>query len=252
MLRYFTREWLSDHKIYFETIAALLVGVASVSLAFASNSVARQANRIASNQIQLTRAEKQPVLTFDLALGYDSIRKVYAYQQLAITNIGEPLSEFESDVAVFFRIDLGLRNGTQANRALVPVWDYYDTSFPSSHRVGRLASYINATVRRGNHDAALDLSRRFSDSMDSIAAYALVDVVQYVRVKYRDIFGEEHTRYYELPVLKGAVEIPADTGAVLFARWGEGFSKDTRVMLATATPRDVYAAFDRVRKLRAE
>jgi hypothetical protein len=74
------KTWLTDNKIYFETIAATLVGMASAFLSVASVKVAYDTNRLTSAQLQVTKAEHLPVLNFAVDRQRDPTTNIVAYE----------------------------------------------------------------------------------------------------------------------------------------------------------------------------
>jgi hypothetical protein len=99
------KKWLQDNKIYFETIAAALIGIASIFLTIASIRVASETNKISKMQVQMARAEHLPVLDLVMDIQKEPEGKVYAYDQLTVRNLGSPLSEFSEEEATFFKVE---------------------------------------------------------------------------------------------------------------------------------------------------
>ena len=164
--------WLTANRIYFETIAATLVGVASVLLSVASIKIAYDTNRLTSAQLQMAKVEHLPVLNFDLNLQRDPTTNNYAYEQLTITNIGAPLGEFTNEEATFFKTEYIVLSPFKRDVALVPINAYYGTGFETQNKTGELAKWVNFSTPGGNHNKASQVIKDSAELARSQSAIA--------------------------------------------------------------------------------
>lgn len=90
------RDWLEKNKIFFETITAVFLAIMAIVVSF-------EANQIASYQTKIMKAEQSPILHFKVDEIYDPTTSNYTRDELIISNVGSPLSEFKYDHVVFFK-----------------------------------------------------------------------------------------------------------------------------------------------------
>lgn len=182
------RDWLVKNKIFFETITAVFLTIMAIVVSF-------EANQISSYQTEIIKKQQLPILHFEVDQIYDSATSNYTRDELTISNVGSPLSEFKSDYAIFFKIDSGQRD-EPPKTALIPLEGYYFHTVITNKPVGELARIANYAIPEGNNYKAGQTMRSFYKYAEERNAWGLIDIVRYVRVKYKDIFGDYHIEYY--------------------------------------------------------
>lgn len=182
------RRRLQRNKVFFETLASITLTIMAVLVSW-------HATRIAALQTELTKLEKQPIFRFDVVLQFDPATQVYARDRLVVSNIGTPVREFDCRVYTFFKAEYG-RRGQPLKTALIPLHGYYSASGVSKNLTGELQEFVAPDVPEGNNSRAANLIRGFGRRGDQHDAFAFLDVLRYVRVRYKDIWGEWHDDLY--------------------------------------------------------
>lgn len=181
------RDWLNNNKIFFETIAVLLLALMAIIVSW-------NTNQIASYQTDIMKSEHLPIIHLDIAQIYDPSTKNYTRDELIISNLGAPLSEFETEEAIFFKV--GYSNHKDGKIALIPLYGYYNAIFLTGNATGELVTFLNDEVAEGNKYRAVHMSSEYNDFVQKRNGYGFANLVRYVRVSYKDIFGEIHKEFY--------------------------------------------------------
>jgi hypothetical protein len=181
------RDWLNKNKIFFETIAVVLLAIMAIIVSW-------NTNQIVSYQTDIMKSEHLPIIHLDTALIYDTSTENYTRDELIISNLGAPLSEFESQEAIFFKVQYGLIN-KELKTALIPIYGYYFLG-GTGNATGKLEKLANYALPEGNNYKAVHVTWAFSDFAQKKNAHGFVDLVRYIRVIYKDIFGEIHDEFY--------------------------------------------------------
>ena len=183
------RDWLTANKIFFETITAVLLSLMALMVLI-------QTNQIASYQTTIMKSEHLPILHLNVDLEWNSTAAKYSEDELTISNIGAPLGELKSRVAIFFRVKWETQNN-EPKEALVPINDYYYVEITDNPQ-GELRRYyyLDSSGHRGNYYKAVNINWEFSDYANEKNATGYVDLLKYVKLIYKDIYGDNHIEYY--------------------------------------------------------
>ena len=189
------RDWLNTNKIFFETITAVLLSLMAITVSY-------QTNQIASYQTIIMKSEFLPILHLNVDLEWNNTAAKYSDDELTISNIGAPLSELKSTGAIFFNVKWDTQN-EEPKEALVPINDYYYMEINDNPQ-GELRRfyYRDPSGHRGNYYKAVNINWEFSDFANEKNATGHVDLYRYVKLSYKDIFGDNQIEYYLVNDLK--------------------------------------------------
>ena len=187
------RDWLDTDKIL--SITAIFFSLIAIAVSI-------NANQIASDQTIIMKSEFLPILHLNVDLEWNNTAAKYSDDELTISNIGAPLSELKSRGAIFFNVRWDTQND-KSKEALVPIKDYYYVEIINNPQ-GELRSfyYTDPSGHRGNYYKAIDMDLRFFNFAETKNATGSVYVVRYVKLSYKDIFGDNHIEYYLVNGLK--------------------------------------------------
>ena len=225
------RDWLDKNKVFFETISAVLLAAMAIIVSY-------EANQIASYQTELIRLEHQPFLDFDIDLAFDPIESKYTHDRLTISNVGSPLSEFDCQHAVFFKVEYG-EIEEKLRSAMIPLIGYYDTTFQTNNPRGKLATLANSGITEGNNWKTTQTTLEFMNFARKKNATGFAEIVRYIRVCYKDIFGETHDEVYFVDTL-GTHKLPEIEGKKIFEEYESKFSQKRFLEFSSASPELIY------------
>ena len=212
------KEWLTDNKIFFETIAATMLTFMAVILSFAQLAITQEQTAYLEQQIIIEREQALPQFVVISKTFPGEGTNQHEDDKIFMYNQGNTALNITTKVAVFFNIDY--LNGPEQKDILVPVDGYYWWHVMSGESTGLVVTIENPK----NH-----LKRSIiEDELSKLAAANNViinlNIKRYVQITYRDIFDELHTKYYLVVPFSGGELVQVDDGEKLFVQHQEGFS----------------------------
>lgn len=225
------RVWLKNNKIFFEIFAAVVLPTMAIFVSW-------EANQIVANQTEIMKSERLPVLYLNVAQIYDPNTKNYTQDELSIYNVGGPLSEFNFKEAVFFKIAYGRPPG-EMKTALVPLIGYYSTGFVTNNPTGELAQLVNYEVTEGNNYKAVHTSWAFSDFASKKNALGFADIARYVKVTYKDVFGETHNEFYFASPMR-TFKLSDIEGTKIFKQYEDNIGITSLDFYSEVSPESLY------------
>jgi len=232
------RIWLERNKIFFETIAAVLLGIMAVILSVQSNNISTQTNKIINYQTEIMRTEHLPILHLEVELVYDTLKEFFANDKLVISNVGAPLSEFSCRNVEFFEANYGKLGDMKI--ASIPLNAYYGVTMITNKPTGVLATLVNLHTSGGNNRKAFETSRSFARFAEQRDAYGFADIRRYVKVSFKDVFGETHDEFY-LANSFGANKLSDAVGMKIFEDYESKFENSLFIEFSKVTPELLYA-----------
>lgn len=228
------RACLRRNKIFFETITAASLSIMAILVSY-------QSTRIASLQAQLTTLEKLPILRFDVTLEFDPTRNVYHRDTLVISNSGAAARDFESESYIFFEVKYR-RDAGQSQIALVPVNGYYSASFKTKNVTGKLETKTDFAIKEGNNFKAAEIERQFTKLTRERGVHSITRIVRYIRVTYKDIWGDRHDDVYWVDSITTSKLEEAD-GKRIVQEYGMKFTRGQFLELDQASAGSLYEKF---------
>lgn len=184
------RDWLERNKIFFETITAIFLTIMAIE-------VSLEANRIASYQTDILKSENLPLVYCVESSNYTSGGYV---GQLTIYNAGPPLTEFDCAVLVFYKVVYLQSSGTldmEERTALIQLSNYY-TGNLTHNPTGVLAKFSGENYIEANR-AKISFCELAWEPINRTSYFPFlrdIEIVKYINVEYKDIFGETHAETY--------------------------------------------------------
>lgn len=209
------RAWLTDNKIWFETLTASLLSLMAVIVSVAQSCTASRQAELTSLQTQIAEAQALP--QFEVALRprlNDATGKFDDYV-LVVNNRGGPIHDFAAEAAYFIQITIP-GEGLSLLKADVPVNGYFTASFISVASTGELVTMV------GNHNNArtAEIQQELRQAADAKHwGFANMDEQVIVRFRYRDLLDRQHEDYYEAHPVGGGSRVPEQIGRARFAKW---------------------------------
>ncbi|MDA2210237.1 hypothetical protein [Bacillus cereus group sp. MYBK195-1] len=199
-----------------------LTAVVSVIIAVISLFVAWQAKEIANRQIETAKAEKSPLIYFDM--NYDEDDKGnFIGTNLEVSNEGGLLREYGVDLVTILELRISDFSKDKVEKTLkIPIHNYYDISGKSGASQKKLVTYDNLFLKEGNHAKINRVFSEFSEKTKSLndekekqtgKAFLIgyPELKTYVKVWYKDIYNEKHIQYYSVDNM-GATQINNEKG----------------------------------------
>ncbi|MGE7866667.1 hypothetical protein ACQKNO_10445 [Bacillus paramycoides] len=199
-----------------------LTAVVSVIIAVISLFVAWQAKEIANRQIETAKAEKSPLIYFDITYDEDD-KGNFIGTNLVVSNEGGLLREFDVDLVTVLELEISDFSKDKVKKILkIPIRNYYDIGGKSGASQKKLMTYDNLFLKEGNNAKINRVIREFSENIESLneekekqtgKAFLVgyPELKTYVKVWYKDIYNEKHTQYYNVDNF-GATRINDERG----------------------------------------
>ncbi len=237
------RRCLRDNKIFFETIAATLLGMMAIIVSVmqiaqsswqshVSNQIAQDSISIASSQ--KTLAEKQTEL-LDLqtkialqevipqfVITADQVTDDTGFatdDRLVVRNIGGVVRELHCEHAVFLDIKLYYRTPREGKpiKKWIALNNYYAATLHDARGEGPVLTLVG----ENNNKLAVQLKRDFAQQAEANGMFGSAERRRYLRLKYRDMLGNEHDDFYFVPMIFGAHHLTPEEGESQFDAFHE-------------------------------
>lgn len=209
------RSWLKLNKIFFETVAALMLSIMAVLVSFAQLRTASKQTDLSEIQTRIAQAQAAPRFEIIFQPVKNEETGFFDTRRLVIDNRGGAVRDFFAEAASFLDVDVSAgREGS--GKLEISLSDYLNSQFVSANGTGTIAtisSYQNNKLV-SDFSAAIRVS-----SQERKWEYALASVRNYVRLSYVDILGVAQADYYIIPAVGGASLLPANEGAAIFKKW---------------------------------
>ncbi|EOP13224.1 hypothetical protein ICS_01388 [Bacillus cereus BAG2O-3] len=219
-LKRFLRD--KDNRDFVVALISGFAAVISVVIAGVSLYVAWQAKEIANLQIETAKAEKSPLIYFDMTYDEDD-KGNFIGTNLEISNEGGLLKEYGVDLVTVLELEISDFSKDKVKRTLkIPIRNYYDIGGKSGASQKKLVTYDNLFLKEGNNAKINRIIREFSEGTKTLndekekqtgKAFLIgyPKLKTYVKVWYKDIYNEKHTQYYNVDNL-GATQINDEQG----------------------------------------
>jgi hypothetical protein len=215
-----------NHKEILVSITSLLISVVTIFIMITTNNIMQTTNQIMENQTEISKADKLPILNFEITYLEDE-SGFARNEQMFIYNEGGIIKEFEYEEITYIDILVSDYSKEEPNINInIPIDDYYDASFKTGALQKKLVTFTNYGIKEGNNRKQFDLIKKFMSLVENYEekrnketgrAFTIgpIEFNTYIFFKYKDIYGENHVEYYRVDVF-GAEKIDNSYGKKIF------------------------------------
>ncbi len=178
------KDWLERNKIYFETLAPVLISIAALFVSVSSY-------LLTEKQLQIASLDAEPNIYLKEVYLYDPTLKRAYEQELRIFNSGESISNFDASLHTIVEVEFYTPQGKQT--AYVPLYGYYHGWYSTDEPTGEL------TLVKGHLN-----NERFFDVIWSLKDPKFIEehgtvflrLRHSVEVTYSNKLGEKGQKYF--------------------------------------------------------
>ncbi len=220
--------WLDRHKIIFEIIVGSALVCASIIVSFLQW-------RTAHLQALLAKRQSEPTFSISTHQTKPNGEEKFTDEELYITNVGAMALEPRGKIRTWIEGSLIGKNEPVKKTLLVPLKGYYFASLISGGQVtGLLEKYSGGH----NWQTWIDLDRAATKLAASKDYYLELRLRTYAEVSFKNILGEQQTKYYRVEPITGSVQISNEDGKRFV---DDAFAPMNFVELGKLTPEDLFA-----------
>lgn len=182
-----TRKWLEENKVFFTTIAAILLSVMAIIVSW-------QTNLITQEQTKVIQREQLPSIRMEVSLpAYDvETGETSGRDILYIYNNGAPIYEFNIENMVFIEICY-TENHENMRSVLYPILGYYNSTTIPARSTGAIAYIFSNEESWYKFDEVDQAFRKFAENNNGFGCLLLQ---RYIIFEYTDVFNEYHSEIY--------------------------------------------------------
>lgn len=187
------RERLERDKIFFDVIASVFIGGASLIVSYSALSVN-------DRMLAATEVSSLPHFSIGKDARFDEASKSYVEETMFLSNHGAPVFNWSWRTKTFIVVE---QPGRKEHFALVPIIGYYFSQFRTSEVSGKLASAIG----HNNLEKFAVLYKKSleNNSSKDVKDYCFLKLVTISEVSYEDRLGHRGAVYF-----KDYVKVSAD------------------------------------------
>src|SRR6267142_2156007 len=212
------RRYLDRNKVFFETLAASLLSLMAIIVSVVQIGLAIKQNKLTQTQTEIARTQALPQFVVNLKQIYDPMAEKYTEDQIVATNQGGLVQELDCNFVVF--IDTGYLVHADSRQKLLPLDGYYNGIFLTGEGSGKVV-----TIKGINNTGKFSqLASQISEVAQAKGVICTVELKRYIRLRYRDVFGEKHVKYYYVPPIFGGNVLDEPEGKSLFDKYEQGFT----------------------------
>jgi hypothetical protein len=163
--------------------------------------------------------------------------------------VGSPLSELDEEEATFFKTDYIAQS--KRDTALVPINGYYGSTFPTQNKTGELVKWVNLSTLGVIQAKAFQIIKGFTELVRGRNALGFVEVQRDIRIRFKDIYAENHIEFYEIDSMGKTVKLSDEQGRRVFQEWEDGLKNNWVLDLDKYTPEKLLENFFAIMKERA-
>lgn len=206
------RDFLQRNKIFFETITATLLSIMAIIISTAQILISSKQNVLIETQTEIARQQAIPQFVIAAKQLIDPDGKARS-DAIYVNNRGGIVRDFHCNTATFFDVKLSYMRG-QAKKLEIPINGYFRSSGYTAEGTGQVL------VIRGylNNEKLFQLRKDCHQLAEEKKAFCNIEMRNYLRLYYRDIFGKEHEDYYYVPFFYGGSPIETKEGKEIFEK----------------------------------
>jgi hypothetical protein len=199
------RSSLKKNKIFFETIAALLVSTMAVLVSYSQLHIARVQINI-SKQVALPHFV---IRAKQLTGSTDS--QTYDEDEITVENQGSVITNFRGNSVVLLDVKLSGRNSPTEKT-------FYLTGYYLGHAYSPQGQGLLITIKGyKNNQKYSNLDREFFKLVESKNEFGNTELRRFLHITYTDQLGDNHSEYYYVPLIYGASQITEKEGKAIFS-----------------------------------
>jgi hypothetical protein len=203
------RTWLTNNKVFFETLAATLLAAMAIIISIVQINIAAKQTALMELQAEVARQINLPQFSLAARQIRDPATGNATEDKIFVTNHGGLAQDVRCSFAVFFDIEV-LRHERRGKFT-----EHTDSGIAHTATGKELVVTIEGYQ---NNTKACALERAFRELGTRVNRSASMDIRRYVRIRYRDIFGNQHTKYFFVPLIYGGTELSEEEALPLFER----------------------------------
>jgi hypothetical protein len=223
---------LERNKIFFETLAAILLSAMAIMVSCQSNRIASVQMKLAERQTAIADELSQPFFRAAVVLQWDSTSQKYIQDRLAVINDGAPAYNPLVKVAQFLAVRCPQSNAD----SLIPIRGYYQSAVLTGRRTDTLVEFSG----RLNRQRLYQLYRSYLARPATAQNPQWTGQRIFLRLNYLDRTSRPQVRFFEVLEPGGAALLDSAVGGRLMARFDSLWSRPA-VDLETASPDSVAA-----------
>ena len=230
----YIKEWLKENKIFFETIAIVLLSTMAIIVSIQSNKISSSQLRIAEDQKRIMVAQNLPLLRLNAYQVYTKETDKYSEDIIKIVNEGPPLYEFHKDYVVFIEFEFGKR-GEALSKILIPLNGYYGSSFLTGESKNLLCT-ITGPKNKLKYDNFIS---EFRSLAEKEGYYAFDKLRRFININYKDLFEQRHSDFYEVDFFNSKKMEPEE-GQKYFTLHYQSHTNLSLVEFTTIFPDEIF------------
>ena len=224
------RDFLTDNKIFFETMGVLALTGLGIFIAWNQNIISTNQNEIMENQTiimenqaNIMEREYLPTFTFSSNFTFNkALNYSLDHNKLIISNIGSPANDFNADIssylhltATFFDHTLNQFNQTSLD---LPVYGFYwgsntrhevtgimiefDDSFGIDNERAVLFGEKNLSDGAGNWVRLLNVCNSWNNfTYYNANSWHECEIFHHIHITYRDTFGNPREEFWRVSMV---------------------------------------------------
>lgn len=205
-----------DIKFCLETIAATLISIMAVLVAFSQCSISRDQTKLLKVQTDIAKRQLLPTFVISAVHQKEDSKNTYTEDKIFIENKGFPISEFDCESRVVFKVEL-TKISESHKKAFIPINGYYSGTIYTANGDGLLATIEGYK----NNLKAAKLERKFSEYCREKGEIGNIDIFRFIRISYKDALEVKHIEYYDVPMIYGAYKMTSEKGKEVFNEYDE-------------------------------
>ena len=203
-------------KFYSETIAATLISIMAVMVAFSQCSISWEQTKIMKLQTDIAKKKFLPTFIISAAQIKGEKTDKYSEDRISIENKGFPISEFNCKTIVVYNIEI-TKIPSFHKEVFIPINGYYSGTFHTGKGDGLIATIEGYR----NNIRAAEFEWKFSEHCRSKNEIGNIRILRFVKISYKDTFGAEHIEYFDVPLIYGANKMTPEKGQEIFKEYNE-------------------------------
>lgn len=190
-------EYLTNNKDWLTLVVSIIVGFSTIIATFINAFLVYRQNKISLRQKSLQEKQNQPVFRISTRLEHDKSDGIYGTEYIIINNLGHATMEpCDVDVITYFKLRKHQFGQTDI-LLYFPIRDYFYLSNEGNTGDDEIFfSYGSGNNRKFGelYDAVLQANDSSKHSQSTCLFF--LDKVILTKIKYKDIYDDEHVRYY--------------------------------------------------------
>lgn len=194
------RAWLRLNKIFFETVSAVALAVAAISISCFQALELSQQNKLIALQTRLDEVRELPNFEFKTQAQDDGS------ETLTVTNTGGIPTQLSINALYNMHVSAITQPPLRSVQSTIKVLGYYPSQGGTKASKGEVAILVAPSVKRVG-----DIETKIRKAQTKFRAIS-VSGATYLDIKYRDALGGAHEQYFEVSRAYGAVDITPEQG----------------------------------------